>query len=101
MTRLINDLENYKDVLQKTETRLGKKIKDLSTQLTAKVSYNVWIIRINYSFVGFLTISSIIIQSSELEAMRESMKKYEDYEEIKRELEIMKVGAYDCSLRMH
>jgi hypothetical protein len=38
MTRLISDLENYKDVLQKTEARLGKKIKDLTTQLTAKVS---------------------------------------------------------------
>ena len=49
----------------------------------------------------FLTIFSIKIQSSELEAMRESMKKYEDYEEIKRELEIMKVGAYDCSLQVH
>jgi homeobox protein cut-like len=44
MTRLITDLGNYKDVLQKTETRLGKKIKDLTTQLTAKVSYNIWII---------------------------------------------------------
>ncbi|KAI9288837.1 CASP C terminal-domain-containing protein [Umbelopsis sp. AD052] len=64
MTRLITDLGNYKDVLQKTETRLGKKIKDLTTQLSAK--------------------------STELDAMRESMKKYEDYEEIKRELEIMK-----------
>ncbi|KAH8554201.1 CASP C terminal-domain-containing protein [Umbelopsis sp. PMI_123] len=64
MTRLISDLENYKDVLQKTEARLGKKIKDLTTQLTAK--------------------------STELDAIRESMKKYEDYEEIKRELEIMK-----------
>jgi hypothetical protein len=31
------------------------------------------------------------IQTSELDNTRESLKKYEDYEEIKRELEIMKV----------
>ncbi|CAO3673464.1 unnamed protein product [Umbelopsis vinacea] len=64
MTRLITDLDNYKDVLQKTEARLGKKIKELTAQVNAK--------------------------SSEVETMRDSAKKYEDYEEIKRELEIMK-----------
>ncbi|GAB5590301.1 hypothetical protein Unana1_05201 [Umbelopsis nana] len=64
MTRLISDLDNYKDVLQKTEARLGKRIKDLTAQLNTK--------------------------TSELDNTRESLKKYEDYEEIKRELEIMK-----------
>lgn len=37
MTRLITDLDNYKDVLQKTEARLGKKIKELTAQVNAKV----------------------------------------------------------------
>lgn len=37
MTRLIIDLDNYKDVLQKTEARLGKKIKELTAQVNAKV----------------------------------------------------------------
>ncbi|KAG2174308.1 hypothetical protein INT43_004331 [Umbelopsis isabellina] len=64
MTRLITDLDNYKEMLQKTEARLGKKVKDLTTQLSTK--------------------------SAEIENIRESLKKYEDYDEIKRELEIMK-----------
>ncbi|KAJ2960080.1 hypothetical protein NQZ79_g4469 [Umbelopsis isabellina] len=64
MTRLITDLDNYKEMLQKTESRLGKKVKDLTTQLNTK--------------------------SAEIENIRESLRKYEDYDEIKRELEIMK-----------
>ncbi|CAM0141975.1 hypothetical protein VKS41_004322 [Umbelopsis sp. WA50703] len=64
MSRLITDLDNYKEMLQKTESRLGKRVKDLTAQLNTK--------------------------SAEIENIRESLKKYEDYDEIKRELEIMK-----------
>lgn len=43
MTKLIKDVETYKDMFQKTETRLSKKIKELTTenkQLVSIYSFN-------------------------------------------------------------
>jgi hypothetical protein len=41
MSRLITDLDNYKEMLQKTESRLGKRVKDLTAQLNTKVNIQV------------------------------------------------------------
>lgn len=38
VTKLIKDVETYKDMFQKTETRLSKKIKELTTENKALVS---------------------------------------------------------------
>lgn len=38
VTKLIKDVETYKDMFQKTETRLSKKIKELTTEKKTLVS---------------------------------------------------------------
>ncbi|KAL9537780.1 hypothetical protein MBANPS3_011471 [Mucor bainieri] len=64
VTKLIKDVETYKDMFQKTETRLSKKIKELTAENKAL--------------------------SEERENLKKKMKHFEDYDEIKRELQIMK-----------
>ncbi|KAI8644803.1 CASP C terminal-domain-containing protein [Parasitella parasitica] len=64
VTKLIKDVDTYKDMLHKTETRLSKKIKELTNE--------------NKSL------------TEEKENLKKKMKNYEDYGEIKRELQIMK-----------
>ncbi|KAK4512631.1 uncharacterized protein ATC70_003335 [Mucor velutinosus] len=64
VTKLINDVETYKDMFQKTEIRLSKKVKELTTENNAL--------------------------TEERENLKKKMKHFEDYDEIKRELQIMK-----------
>ncbi|KAI9480350.1 MAG: CASP C terminal-domain-containing protein [Benjaminiella poitrasii] len=64
MTRLIKDVETYKDMLQKTETRLTKKTKELTSEIHSL--------------------------SEERDSLKKKLKSFEDYDEIKRELQIMK-----------
>ncbi|KAI8884818.1 hypothetical protein K501DRAFT_247112 [Backusella circina FSU 941] len=64
LTKLMKDVETYKDLLQKTETRLSKKVKDLTAETKSLVE--------------------------EKEQLQKKMKNYDDYDEIKRELQIMK-----------
>ncbi|KAL9549352.1 hypothetical protein PS6_006134 [Mucor atramentarius] len=64
VTKLIKDVETYKDMFQKTETRLSKKIKELTTEKKTL--------------------------TEERENLKKKMKHFEDYDEIKRELQIMK-----------
>ncbi|CAO3638106.1 unnamed protein product [Mucor fragilis] len=64
VTKLIKDVETYKDMFQKTETRLSKKIKELTTE--------------NKQL------------AEERENLKKKMKHFEDYDEMKRELQIMK-----------
>lgn len=40
VTKLIKDVETYKDMFQKTETRLSKKIKELTAETKSLVSKN-------------------------------------------------------------
>jgi homeobox protein cut-like len=61
----MKDVETYKDLLQKTETRLSKKVKDLTAETKKLVE--------------------------EKDQLQKKMKNYDDYDEIKRELQIMKV----------
>lgn len=64
-TKLIKDVETYKDMLQKTETRLSKKIKELNADISTL--------------------------TEEKNTLKTKLKGYDDYDEIKRELQIMKV----------
>ncbi|KAF7729005.1 hypothetical protein EC973_005036 [Apophysomyces ossiformis] len=64
ISKLIKDIETYKDLYQKTETRLSKKIKELTDETKAL--------------------------TEETERLKKKLKGFEDYDEIKRELEIMK-----------
>ncbi|CAO0803290.1 unnamed protein product [Mucor circinelloides] len=64
VTKLIKDVETYKDMFQKTETRLSKKIKELTAEKKTL--------------------------TEERENLKKKMKHFEDYDEIKRELQIMK-----------
>lgn len=64
-TKLIKDVETYKDMLQKTETRLSKKIKELNADVKAL--------------------------TQEKTNLKTKLKEFDDYDEIKRELQIMKV----------
>lgn len=38
ISKLINDVDTYKDLLQKTETRLSKRVKELSSEVKSLVS---------------------------------------------------------------
>lgn len=64
LSKLIKDVDTYKDLLQKTETRLSKRIKELSGE------------------VKTLT--------EQKESLTNKLRDFDDYDEIKRELEIMK-----------
>ncbi|KAI8385605.1 CASP C terminal-domain-containing protein [Blakeslea trispora] len=64
INKLIKDIETYKGLYQTTEARLTKKIKELNNETQAL--------------------------SEERDNLKKKMKKYEDYDEIKRELQIMK-----------
>ncbi|KAL1934315.1 hypothetical protein VTP01DRAFT_6497 [Rhizomucor pusillus] len=64
ISKLMKDVDTYKDLLQKTESRLSKKIKDLSSQ--------------NKSL------------TEEKDNLTIKLQELSDYDEIKRELEIMK-----------
>lgn len=65
ISKLIKDVETYKDMFQKTDTRLSKKIKELNAE--------------NKSLM------------EERDNLKKKVKSFEDYDEIKRELQIMKV----------
>ncbi|CAO3635894.1 unnamed protein product [Cunninghamella echinulata] len=64
MNRLMKDVETYKDLLQKTEQRTSKKLKELTTEIKSLTEHS--------------------------ESLRAKVKDMEDYHEIKRELAIMK-----------
>ncbi|ORX56214.1 hypothetical protein DM01DRAFT_251318 [Hesseltinella vesiculosa] len=64
LNRLIKDVDTYKNLLQKTETRNSKKIKELAAET-----------------------KSLMDQNTSLQA---KIKEFDDYHEIKRELNIMK-----------
>lgn len=65
VSKLIKDVETYKDMFQKTDTRLSKKVKELNVE--------------NKSLM------------EERDNLKKKVKSFEDYDEIKRELQIMKV----------
>ncbi|KAI9312004.1 CASP C terminal-domain-containing protein [Dichotomocladium elegans] len=60
ISKLMKDVDMYKDLLQKTESRLSKKIKELSSEINEK------------------------------ETLSKKLQGFDDYDEIKRELEILK-----------
>ncbi|OBZ88792.1 Protein CASP [Choanephora cucurbitarum] len=64
VNKLIKDVETYKDLYKSTEARLTKKIKDLTGENQALLE--------------------------ERDNLKKKIKGYEDYDEIKRELQIMK-----------
>ncbi|CAO3662215.1 unnamed protein product [Rhizopus stolonifer] len=64
IAKLIKDADAYRDILQKTETRLSKKIKELTVDFTKLGEEN--------------------------EQLKKKLKEFDDYDEIKRELQIMK-----------
>ncbi|KAI9022799.1 CASP C terminal-domain-containing protein [Phycomyces nitens] len=64
MAKLIKDVETYKDLLQNTDARLNKRIKDLSNEVKAL--------------------------AEERDLLAKKLKECEDYDEVKRELTIMK-----------
>ncbi|KAI9307376.1 CASP C terminal-domain-containing protein [Cunninghamella echinulata] len=64
MNKLMKDVETYKDLLQKTEQRTSKKLKELTTEIKTLTEHS--------------------------ESLKTKIKDMEDYHEIKRELAIMK-----------
>ncbi|CEG76159.1 hypothetical protein RMATCC62417_11093 [Rhizopus microsporus] len=64
ISKLIKDVDAYRDILQKTESRLSTRIKELTVDVTKL--------------------------SEENEQLRSKLKHFDDYDEIKRELQIMK-----------
>ncbi|KAG1162108.1 hypothetical protein G6F37_002450 [Rhizopus arrhizus] len=71
ISRLIKDVEAYRDILQKTEARLSKKIKELTANI-AKLD-------------------------EENDQLKRKLKNFDDYDEIKRELQIMKACYVEFS----
>lgn len=86
VTKLIKDVETYKDMFQKTETRLSKKIKELTAEKKTLVSMD--------GLTEKLVLMQQMTQAEERENLKKKMKHFEDYDEIKRELQIMKVKAH-------
>lgn len=41
ISKLIKDVDTYKDLLQKTETRLSKRVKELSSEVKSLVSHGI------------------------------------------------------------
>ncbi|CDS06133.1 hypothetical protein LRAMOSA08661 [Lichtheimia ramosa] len=64
ISKLIKDVDTYKDLLQKTETRLSKRVKELSSEVKSL--------------------------NEEKEMLSKKLQGFDDYDEIKRELQIMK-----------
>ncbi|KAI9496836.1 Golgi vesicle transport-related protein [Zychaea mexicana] len=64
ISKLFKDIDTYKELLQSTETRLSKRIKELSNEVKSL--------------------------TEEKEKLSKKLQGFDDYDEIKRELEIMK-----------
>ena len=64
-SRLIRSLDTQKDATDKERKELGRKVEDLTRERDAKLK--------------------------EVDGYKERLKQYADYDEVKRELEIMKV----------
>ncbi|KAI8391252.1 CASP C terminal-domain-containing protein [Radiomyces spectabilis] len=72
IAKLIKDVDNYKQLLQNTESRLSKRVKDLSTEVQSL--------------------------KEERDGLKRSLKEYDDYHEIKRELDIMKYVEFSTGM---
>lgn len=65
-SRLIRSLDEQKDLAEKERKEVGRKVDELTKEKTAK--------------------------AKEVEELKERVKQFADYDEVKRELEIMKVS---------
>lgn len=65
-SRLIRSLDEQKDLAEKERREVGRKVDELTKEKTAK--------------------------AKEVEVLKERVKQFADYDEVKRELEIMKVS---------
>jgi len=85
--RLLHNLETQKQATSAAEHAISKKVEEFAKDLAAKVGHLYEI------FVMFnLLLMNIGSQRSEVAALRNKVQQYGDYDEIKRELEIMKVS---------
>jgi homeobox protein cut-like len=66
---------------QSARRRLDEAIKDLASRVGSLIAENN------------LNLIVIFLQNSELETFKNKLRQYQDYDEIKRELEIMKVSS--------
>jgi homeobox protein cut-like len=79
--RLAKSLDSHKAAAQEFEAAANKKAEDLSKELIDKV---------RNSLLAFTSISRHL-QTSQVSQLKQRLQSYNDYDEIKRELEIMKV----------
>ncbi|OAD75148.1 hypothetical protein PHYBLDRAFT_111647 [Phycomyces blakesleeanus NRRL 1555(-)] len=82
MAKLIKDVETYKNLLQKTDTRLNKRIKDLSNEVKALVSNTEY----NNSFDAKDVLNkedNAIRKSLEVQLMEKSKRLETDYTQLK------------------
>ena len=84
--RLSRTLETQRLAASEEETALNKKVEEISKGTQKKVSFS----RLNL-FLFELTWICRFGKVAEIEQLKQRLKQYDDYDEIKRELEIMKV----------
>jgi len=84
--RLSRTLETQRLAASEEETALNKKMEEISKGTQKKVSFS----RLNL-FLFELTWICRFGKVAEIEQLKQRLKQYDDYDEIKRELEIMKV----------
>lgn len=85
--RLSQALEAQKAATIEVQTAATKKVEEVSRDLQKKV--------LNCrNLVALFFLNGRHNQASEIEQLRNKLRQYSDYDEIKRELEIMKVGVH-------
>jgi homeobox protein cut-like len=78
---LLRSLESQKVAFGDIESRLKKRVEEVGRELAQRVSY----------ISPLESRVPIVLQESEVETLKGRLRTYADYDEIKRELEIMKV----------
>lgn len=85
--KLLHAFETQKTLTAEAETLVRKKTEEAAKDLAQKVSCRL------RCLPGREADSCEIRQASETDAFKQKIKQYSDYDEVKRELEIMKVRA--------
>ncbi len=90
--RLSHVLDTQKLASSASEEKLQKKLDECQRDITVKVCFRFP--RIRHPVVT----TYLYAKTSEIDNLRHKLKQLADYDEIKRELEIMKVGFYQKQL---
>lgn len=96
-SRLLKGLETEKDGKRKLDRDLSRRIDELTKDIAAKVRPSSQQARHFQGRGESADVRILSAQNTEIEGLRERAKQYNDYDDLKRELEIMKVSASNPS----